>query len=85
MDPVEYSTKLDELLRLVQTTSDIRAKSQLYKMYQNCKTLINELSKESVECRRLRQYTAKYSKIESEIKEAVDTFEQWVTFSKLLY
>jgi hypothetical protein len=85
MDPVEYSTKLDELFRLVQTTSDIRAKSQLYKMYQNCKTLINELSKESVECRRLRQSTAKYSKIESEIKEAVDTFEQWVTFSKLLY
>jgi hypothetical protein len=85
MDPVEYSTKLDELFRLVQTTSDIRAKSQLYKMYQNCKTLINELSKESVECRRLRHPTAKYSKIESEIKEAVDTFEQWVTFSKLLY
>lgn len=77
--------KLDECLTALQNTADIRAKSALWKFYNNCRTIWIELDKEMVECRRRKRLTQKYTELESKFNECVYNFEQWTTFAKLLY
>jgi hypothetical protein len=81
----EQIAKLTDLFNVVKSTTDIRAKSQLFKMYQNCRKIADDLSKESVECRRLKQVTPKYTKISLQLDNSLHDLEQWIMFSKLLY
>lgn len=57
----------------------------LKKLWRNCMNLYTELDKESVNCRRIGHQTAKYHALEAKLKEAIEQFDLWVTFSKLLY
>lgn len=82
---MDYDTKLDELLALIRDTNDIRARSQLFKMYQSCRKIYTKLSQEEVECRRQHKITQKYTELEKELDQCIITFEQWVTMSKLMY
>ena len=82
---MDYNARLDELLSIVSKTPDMRARSELYKLYRNCKNLYTELNREEVECRRLRKTTAKYSEIEQKLNESITNFEHWLSFSALLY
>ena len=77
--------RLDELFLVVKSTTDMRAKSELFKMYQNCRKIADDLSRESVECKRLKRVTPKYTDLLLQLDNSVHDFEQWVTFSKLLY
>ena len=81
----DSKTKLGELFKVVQTTSDIRARSELYKFYMNCKHAAIELSKEEVECRRLKKVTPKYTDLQAELEESIKVFEHWVILAKLMY
>ena len=81
----EYSAKLSNLLTIVQQAPDIRVRSQLYKLYTNCRRQFDALSRESVECRRLKKTTAQYTQTEEKLQECIHNFEQWVFFAKLLY
>lgn len=81
----DYSAKLNNLLTVMQQTADIRARSQLYKLYTNCRRQFDALSRESVECRRMKKVTAKYAEIEKELQECIHNFEQWIFFAKLMY
>jgi hypothetical protein len=81
----EYSLKLASLLTVVNQTTDTRARSQLYKLYNNCRKKFDELSKESVECRRMKKITAKYTETEQQLQECIHNFEQWTFFAKLIY
>lgn len=81
----EYSLKLASLLTVVNQTTDTQARSQLYKLYNNCRKKFDELSKESVECRRMKKVTAKYTEIEQQLQECIHNFEQWTFFAKLIY
>lgn len=81
----EYSAKLASLLTVVNQTTDMRARSQLYKLYNNCRKKFDELSKESVECRRMKKVTVKYTEIENQLQECIHNFEQWTFFAKLMY
>lgn len=81
----EYTSKLASLLTVVNQTTDIQARGQLYKLYNNCRTQFNELSKESVECRRMKKITTKYTEIEKQLQECIHNFEQWTFFAKLIY
>ena len=81
----DYAAILGKLLESVSETGDMRARSELHKIYRNCKKIYLELDKESVECRRTRKLTAKYQEIAAKLDESINTFEQWNTFSKLLY
>ena len=82
---MDRQQRLEELLVLVGRTSDMRARSQLMKMYWNCKKVLDEISKESVECRRLQRITPKYTELEQKFDQYVNELEQWATFAKLLY
>lgn len=81
----EYSSKIASLLTIINQTTDMPARSQLYKLYINCRKKFDELSKESVECRRMKKITAKYTEIEKQLQECIHNFEQWTFFAKLMY
>lgn len=82
---MDYNNRLEELLAVINKTPDIRARSQLFKLYRNCRAMYTELNREEVECRRLHKVTAKYSEIERKLNESITNFEHWVSFSALLY
>ncbi len=82
---MDRQSRLDELLAVVSRTEDMRARSQLMKIYWNCKKIHDDISRESVECRRLQKVTPKYTELELKFTESVDELEQWATFAKLLY
>ena len=81
----DFSAKMTRLLAIVSSTKDMRARSDLYKMYQNCKNIYIELDKETVECRRLKRNTLRYTELEQKLNESIKEFEQWITFANLLY
>lgn len=85
MEEKNYDKRLIRCLAIVSSTKDIRAKSDLYKIYSNCRNLYTELDRELVECRRLKHTTAKYQSIEQKLNESITEFEQWITFAALLY
>lgn len=80
-----YSEKMARLLGIISSTKDMRARSDLMKMYQNCKRIYIELDKESVECRRLHKETVKYRELEQKLNFSITEFEQWITYAALLY
>lgn len=77
--------RLSRLFDVVKSTTDIRARSELYKMYTNCRAIADNISREEVECRRIQRVTPKYTDLLLQLDNSLDEFEQWVTFSKLLY
>ena len=81
----EHQQRLSELLAVISATSDIRARSQLMKIYWNCKQAYDDISRESVECRRLQKVTPKYTELVQKFEKSVSELEQWATFAKLLY
>lgn len=81
----EYAVKIEELFKIVQSTADMRAKSQLYKFYINCKHALVALDRESVECRRIRKVTPKYTELENNLKNCIHTFDQWVIMAALQF
>ena len=81
----DFSAKMTRLLAIVSSTKDMRARSDLYKMYQNCKKIYIELDKETVECRRLKRNTLRYTELEQKLNESTQEFEQWITYAALLY
>jgi|688.fasta_scaffold973518_1 hypothetical protein len=81
----EYKDQIEELFKIVQTTKNARAKSQLYKFYINCKYALVALDRESVECRRLKKVTPKYTELENSLKDCIHTLDQWVVMSALQF
>ena len=82
---MDRQLRLDELLALIGRTDDMRARSQMMKIYWNCKQVHDNISRESVECRRLQKITPKYTELEQKFEEYTSELEQWATFAKLLY
>ena len=82
---MDYEAKLTELRTTIAATADMRARSELYALYRNCRIVCDEMSKEEVECRRRKKVTQKYKDLEVQLQERIANFEQWITFSKLLY
>lgn len=80
-----HRDKLDELLTVLQKTGDVRAKSTLWKFYNNTRLIWVELDKEMVQCRRKGNVTLKYTELEAEYAENIRNFEQWVIMASLMY
>ena len=77
--------RLDQCLVLLQNTTDMRAKSSLWKFYNNIRITWVELDKEMVECRRRKKVTQKYTSLEAQFNEYVNHFEQWATMAMLKF
>lgn len=76
--------KLEECLGML-SQFDIRAKSALWKFYNNCRKLWTELDKEMVYCRRRGKLSEKYLSLQNEFEECVNVYKQWVTMAALSY
>jgi len=63
---------------------DKRARLDLLKMIKNVDHELNELSKEAVECRRLKKETLKYKEIEQRATKMLEDIESYITFAALL-
>jgi hypothetical protein len=83
---MDYAKRLEELRVEAALKSHLRqARKDLDKMYQNCRKTCDELSRESVECRRLKRVTQKYTEIEARLQEQIKHYEQWIFFAKLRF
>ena len=82
---MDYDAVLQEFFKQVQATTDIRARSQLFKLWKTCVNIRTEMDKESVECRRQKRVTLKYTELEAQLNEAIQNFEHWVVYARLLY
>ena len=63
---------------------DKRARLDLLKMIKNVDHELNNLNKESVECRRLKRETAKYQEIKKQATKMLEDVESYITFAVLL-
>ena len=82
---MDYDAQLQDFFKQVQATEDMRARSQLFKMWKTCVNLRTEMDKEMVQCRRYQRVTPKYTELETQLGEAIHNFEHWVTYARLLY
>jgi len=80
-----HIARLEQLLASVSHAKDIRARSTLYKFYKNCREIYTEMDKEMVLCRRKDKLTLKYTELQAEYTEAINTFEQWAVMAALMY
>jgi hypothetical protein len=80
-----HIARLEQLLSSVSHTKDIRARNTLHKFYKNCREIYTKMDKEMVHCRRKDKLTLKYTELEAEFTEAVNTFEQWAVMAALMY
>ena len=60
------------------------ARRDLVKMLKPITTVLNKLSQESVECRRLHRVTARYQTLEQEAEVLVKNLEKYLVFACLL-
>jgi hypothetical protein len=56
----------------------------LRKMLDGVDRVVTEISKESVECRRMKRDTLKYNELKEKANSLLDNLEQHVTFANLI-
>lgn len=85
------SASLDELVQRHEKlyaemcrVQDFNILRDLWKLSKGCDHYRTEISKESVECRRLRHPTVKYQTLLDRYAESVQILEEYVTFALLL-
>ena len=82
---MDYEQILNERLEQLINLKDMRARSQLWKVYKNCKDIYTKMSKEAVECRRKKHVSIKYTELEKELNESINVFDQWMIMATLMY
>ena len=60
------------------------ARRDLVKMLKPIDSVLNKLSQESVECRRLHRATARYQELEQQAEDLVKNLEKYLVFACLL-
>lgn len=82
---------MDEILdRVNHTESQISliknkvAYRDLRKMLAGIDKIVTELSRESVECRRIKKETSKFVELKREANERLDVLDQHITFAALI-
>jgi hypothetical protein len=80
----EILTRLSNAeLQLTSIKSKV-ARRDLRKMIGHIDSVITEISKESVECRRLKKETNRYQQLNSDLSVLLDSLEQHITLALLL-
>lgn len=82
---------MDEILdRVNHTESQISliknkvAYRDLRKMLAGIDKIVTEMSRESVECRRMKKETSKFVELKQEANERLDVLDQHITFAALI-
>ncbi len=80
----ELLNRLDQIKRKIPQLRNKSARHDLLKMSRHVDTAIDAVSRESVECRRLRRETLHYQELVKKAEELVTNLEQHLTFAALL-
>ena len=76
-------TRLDTIFfQIIEIAPNMR--EDMRRLWRPARSLWDELDKELVECRRLHKPTVKYQEIEQDLRNRLDTMEQYLTFATLL-
>ena len=76
--------RLKQAERQIASVKSPVARRDLVKMLKPINTVLNRLSQESVECRRLHRPTARYQLLEQEAEDLVKNLEKYLIFACLL-
>lgn len=77
--------RLNECLETLKNFKDMRARSQLWAFYNNCRKVWTKMDNEFIKCRRLKRLTERYTDLEREFNETIVAFGQWSTIAALSY
>ena len=80
----ELLERLDQIERKIPQIRNKVARRDLMKMLKNIDAAINEISRESVECRRLHKETLRYKELVKNANDLIANLEQHLTFAALL-
>jgi hypothetical protein len=69
----------------IQIIKDPVARRDLKRMYNTVESILDDISSESVECRRLHRETQKYRDLVGQAESYMDNLEQNITFASLIY
>jgi hypothetical protein len=82
---------MDEILQRINTVeaqiATVKSKvayRDLRKMLAGVDRVVTEISKEAVECRRIKKTTIKYKELEQQAQDLLTNLEQMVTFAALI-
>lgn len=80
----EILNRVNVVEKQISTVKNKVAYRDLRKMLDNVDKVITEISKESVECRRMKKDTPKYVELKEKANYLLDNLEQHVTFASLI-
>jgi hypothetical protein len=80
----ELLDRLNQIERKIPQIKNKVARKDLMKMLRNVDTVINDISKESVVCRRLHRETIQYRELLQKANSQLNNLEQHLTFAALL-
>lgn len=76
--------RINHAEKQISTVKSKIAYRDLRKMLHHIDTFVGQISKEQVECRRLKKDTAKYLELVAEANKLLDVLEQHITFAALI-
>ncbi len=74
----------EALLPKIASIQDFRTRRDLLHMTRSCENLRNDISKESVVCRRLQRPTVKYLEYLEQFRRSLDTLSEYTTLALLM-
>jgi hypothetical protein len=80
----ELLDRLDQIERQIPQIRNKVARRDLLKMLKNIDVAVNDVSRESVECRRLHRETIRYRELVQQARALITNLEQHLTFAALL-
>lgn len=80
----QSQARRDECVAGLAKIENIKSRSDMFKLYNNVRTLFIQLDKEFIECRRRKKVTQMYYDLKAEFDEAVDNFDKFLIFALLL-
>lgn len=79
-----FRDKLDQIRASI-NNSPSETRTDLMTMWKHCEALVDKLSKESVECRRLKKKTSSYLNLENEANTSMENLEVYITMGHLSF
>lgn len=81
----EYLQRIDALSRQAHKFQSYEAREDLERMIGAARAVAQDLSRELVECKRLRRITVRAQTLETKLTEALDNAEQMLVYAQLRY
>lgn len=81
----EYLDQISSLRQQSQRFTSYEAREDMERICNRSQELAQQLSKELVECRRLRRMTLQAEELQSELEESLSNAEKMLMYAKLRY